>query len=142
MYRWILATHVASVFGFLFAHGGSAFASWQLRRERRPEPARALLKLSELSLYASAPFLLLLIASGIALGFMGGWWNRPWVWASIVIFVLVSLAMGFFGGYHRARAVDPAAPVDLTSALDATHPNLLLVIGMAGLLVLFLLVHF
>ncbi|TME17020.1 MAG: hypothetical protein E6I63_04715 [Chloroflexi bacterium] len=142
MYRWVLLTHIWSVFGFLFAHGGSVFAALQLRKERRPEPARALLRLSEISVNASIPFLLLLTASGIALGFMGSWWSHRWVWASIAVFLLVSIVMGVLGGYRRVRGLDPATPEEFSRALDALHPNLLLAVGVAGLVILVWLMYF
>lgn len=100
MYNVIVFLHVAGVFGFLLAHGAAMNMAFRLRQlGREPvtdatmERARALLDLSQSSsglLYGS---LVVLLLAGIAAGFMGSWWGRGWIWASIIILVLTIVLM-------------------------------------------------
>ena len=50
--------------------------------------------------------------------------------------------MGVLGGYRRVRGLDPATPEEFSRALDALHPNLLLAVGVAGLVILVWLMYF
>jgi len=154
VYAWALFLHLASVFGFLMAHGVSAGTSLQLRKERAEGPARALVELSTGSLYFTYAFLLTIIATGVLLGFLGGWWRHVWIWASLVLVVALIAAMGFLaGGYHGSRqalgigyfrSTQPPAEGRsgaLQASLDSARPGQLLVVGVAGLpVVLWLMV--
>ena len=155
MYRWVVLLHLVSVGGFLMAHGVSAGASLQLRKERGEEPARTLVELSTASLYFSYAFLIAIIATGVLLGFLGGWWGRAWIWIALVVVVALIGAMGFLaGGYHRSRralgigyfaASDPTAQPDsqaLQTSLGSARPMRLLVVGVGGLLILLWLMVF
>lgn len=106
MYRWIVLTHVLGVLGFVLLHGTSAVVFVRLRSETDIESAKALLKLSAFPAVTSWVSLVVVILSGIALGFMGGWWVRGWIWVSLGVFVVMVLAMGFMGsrGLNEIRA--------------------------------------
>ncbi len=97
MYRWVVVLHVLSVFGFVLLHGASAMVFLRLRGERDPERVKALLQLSSFPANAAWASLAILLLSGIALGFMGGWWVRGWIWVSLGVLILMILAMGFMG---------------------------------------------
>ncbi|MGA9190629.1 MAG: hypothetical protein WBZ24_02770 [Anaerolineales bacterium] len=97
MYRWIVLLHVLSVLGFVLLHGASAMTFMRLRREADPERVKALLALSVYPATLSWLSLGMLLLSGIALGFMGGWWSSGWIWASLGVLILMILAMGFLG---------------------------------------------
>ena len=97
MYRWIVFLHVLAIFGFLIAHGASAAVIFKLRGERQVHRIRVLLELSRGANSVANAFLMLLLAAGIALGFMGGWWGQYWIWTSLALLVLTSVGMLVFG---------------------------------------------
>lgn len=159
MYRWVLLIHIGSVLGFVLVHGASGMAAWRLRRERGLEPARALLELTMASTNLMYGLLVLLLASGIVLGFMGHWWGRGWIWAALVVLLAIVAAMSIFGhSYHEARRLagtryfdyrkvremppQPADAAGLAHELEAARPNLLIGIGVVGLLILLWLMLF
>jgi hypothetical protein len=150
MYGWLVFVHVISVFGFLLAHGASAAAAFALRCERRLEQVQALLSLSGNSFGALYLTLLALLASGIGLGFLGGWWGQGWIWTSLGLLVAVVIAMSVLAAlaygearksaglpyYERGRsypALPAASPAELDAALARGNPWLLLAIGAGGL---------
>jgi len=150
MYRWIVFLHIAGIFGFLLAHGSSAAVAFALRRERNPERIRALLDLSGRTMSVLYLSLLVLIAAGIISAFMGHWWGRGWVWASIILLVAMVVGMWTIGSqhYHQVRKAvgsgymqgmkfyppepEPATPEALDALLARGQPMLLAAIGMAG----------
>ena len=74
-YPWIVLLHVLGAFGFVFAHGASAFAAFRIRSERDPARVAALLDMSGTSLGLMYVSLLILLIGGIAAGFVGSWWG-------------------------------------------------------------------
>jgi hypothetical protein len=113
IYPWVVYAHIASVFGFLLAHGVSAGVLFKLRSERKVERIRALLDLSKASIGWTYTFLILLGLSGGTAAYIGDWWRQGWIWASAAVLILVALAMNWIGDpyYDRLRgAVGLAAP--------------------------------
>jgi hypothetical protein len=160
MYAWVIFLHVVSVFGFLFAHGASAFVMFRVRAEREPARIHALLDLSSGVSGLMGMMGLLLLLSGIAGGFMGGWWGRGWIWVSLAILFALSFPMSYFGRLYfdrirRAIGVPtaedrkkklapsaPATPEQLTAVLASGRPEALAGIGLVGLAVLTWLMMF
>lgn len=157
-YPWVVLAHVLGAFGFIFAHGVSAFAAFRMRADPRPENVAALIALSSTSFAVMYPSLLLLLVTGIVGGFMGDWWGRAWIWISIGLFVAVAVAMYLVGTrfYIEVRhAVGIAAPQDgkdapapvpmseaeLARLLDSRRPELLALIGGVGLAVIVFLME-
>ena len=148
-YPWVVLTHVIGAFGFVFAHGVSAFVAFRLRAAQNAEQVTTLMDLSSSSLMVAYASLLIIIVSGIALGFMGDWWGRPWIWISIGLMVAIATSMYLVGTtyYIRVRhAVGQSAPQDPTGAafeplspdglarlLKSRRPELLAAIGGGGL---------
>src|SRR5574340_1063190 len=93
MYMWVVFAHILGVFGFLLAHGSAAAVTFRLRKERNIERIRALLDLSRSVAIIARVSLLIVLLAGIALGFIGHWWGRGWIWASLGVFVLMSVSM-------------------------------------------------
>jgi hypothetical protein len=61
--------------------------------------------------------LLVILVSGVAAGFMGDWWGRPWIWISIGLLLAIATAMYLVGTkyYIQVRhAVGQSAPQDPT----------------------------
>jgi hypothetical protein len=152
-YPWVVLLHVVGAFGFVFAHGASAFAAFQIRGERDPARVAALLDLSAASLGLMYVSLLLLLIGGITAGFMGGFWGSLWIWIAIGVLVLVIGAMYPMGSMHYAnvrRAVgqkaygdpkdapppEPLSGPELEALLSSNRPFALAAVGGIGLLII------
>lgn len=152
MYQFLLFLHVGSAIAFLLFHGATASVMFALKRERDPERLRGLLALRDRAESWWGYPMVVLIVSGIILGFMGRWWGRGWIWASLGAFVVILFAMSGFGRMYIERtwhAIDPAghdpptkkddrdgvpaSAEELSSFLGTGRPVLLTVIGVAGL---------
>ncbi|MEP7105884.1 MAG: DUF2269 family protein [Chloroflexota bacterium] len=134
--------HLVGLAVFLFGHGISAGCSLALRGRPPAAQARALLQLSIWSYWITYPGLVLLLVTGVWMGFAGNWWRYPWIWVAIVILVAVFVAMSALSvPYHKARDAreDDSA---LASELARTRPMALSWVGSAGLLALILLMVF
>lgn len=96
-YPWIVTLHVVGAFLFVFGHGASAFAALRLRRERDPVRIGAILEVSAASMWTMGIGWIVLLAAGILATFMAGLWGKAWIWASLVVFVVLT-------GYMTPRA--------------------------------------
>ena len=152
-YPWVVLLHMVGAFGFVMAHGASAFAAIRIRSEREPARVAALLDLSSNSLGLMYASLLLLLIGGITAGFMGSYWGALWIWVSIGVLVLIIGAMYPMGSMHYAnvrRAVglkaygdpkdapppEPLSVPELEALLSSSRPVALAAIGGIGLLVI------
>lgn len=162
MYRWLVFLHILSIFGFLTAHGASAAVIFKLRGERQVDRIRVLLELSRGANSVANGLLLLLLAAGVTLGFMGDWWGQYWIWAALALLILMSVAMLAFGSRpltrireivlpeeprrskRKPRQLPPSGPLDqeLPALLAATHPVLVTAIGGVGLALILWLMLF
>lgn len=139
MYRWLVFVHILAAFLFLLAHGGSANAVFRIRRETERSRLAALLDLSSASLGLGYLSLLVLLAAGIAVGFMGRWWGMGWIWASLLLLILSAVGMYLRSSmplnrvrkaaglpYHDGKRAQPAGPPasdgDLRAAATAVRP--------------------
>jgi hypothetical protein len=159
MYPWIVFLHALGGYGFVLAHGVSFYVALALRRERNMERMRALLDLSLASNGLMGISLLVLLAAGVAAGFMGGWWGSGWIWTSLVILIGVSALMGILGAsfYGRLRALigatpprnvqlpapeRPPTPEELDQVMAREPSALLTAVGLLGLVVIIFLMRF
>lgn len=159
MYSWLVFLHIAGALGFMLAHGASASAAFALRRERRLERVQALLELSASSYGVMCLSLLVLLVSGIAAGFLGGWWGRGWIWASLGLLIAIGVAMSvwgsrIYGGARKAAGLPyfengkqqpplrPAGAAEIEARLAQGHPLPLTAIGLGGLGVILWLMVF
>jgi hypothetical protein len=149
---WLVLLHVTAGFTFALAHGVSAFTTLKLRGERDPARVMALLDLSKVTLPISDLAILVLLASGIAAGFVGSYWGQLWIWVSIgvlvFLFIFMSIrgvqhhdairhALGLAGFYDKKNAPVPEAdPAALAKALDSPRALELAAVGGIGLVVL------
>ena len=153
MYPWIVLLHIAGAFLFVIAHGASAWAVIAIRRETDAARIRALADLSSASLTAAYVGLLLLLVGGIWAGISGDWFRFGWIWAALGAFLAVAIAMYAIATpyFKRLRialgqrvmgtpkdAPDPVAAGDAEIvAIAASAPaNLLVAVGLGGLLVI------
>ena len=158
MYRWIVFLHILGAFGFLLMHGASATVSLRLRTERNLERVRALLDLSMTYAGASYGGLLLLLAAGVAAGFLGKWWGQLWIWVSLAILIALMAAMfvlgtSFYSRVRKAAGLEfmdkykphppvPPAPAELDALLSSSRPLVLAAVGGGGLVLLLWLMMF
>lgn len=152
MYRWWVYLHLVGVFGFLISHGVSVAVTYRLRKERDPAKVQALLGMSSASLTAFYPSFALLILGGVVAGFQGRWWGYGWIWWSIGILTLVTVAMYAMAKPHfqRIRFVTDAivggskavSPEEYGEALSAPRGLVIAGIGFAGLAAILFLMLF
>ncbi len=155
-YPWVVLAHVMGAFGFVLAHGVSAFVAFKVRGARIPDQVATLMDLSSSSLTIAYGSLLVILVSGVAAGFMGNWWGRPWIWVSIGLLIAIGTAMYLVGTTYYIRVrhavgqsspqdpkdVPPFQPLssdDLARLLDSRRPEALAAIGGGGLALLVLL---
>ena len=143
LYGWLVFTHVAAALVAFLAHGVSAGVALKLTTVRERAAVQAMLEMSYTALLVFAGALLVLVAAGTALGFMGGYWGQAWIWISIALFVLIFLAMTPMAGMRlkpvRELLKQPASPesdAELASLLEAWRPMPTVLLGTVGLLVI------
>jgi len=141
LYAWLKFLHLVGLALFLFGHGMTGGTSFALRARPDAMVSRALLRLSVQSNAIAVPGLLLVLLTGVWMGFLGGWWRSAWIWTAIGALVVLMAAMSAVSApYHRARqAKDDAV---LVERLSQTRPELASWIGAAGLLALIFLMVF
>jgi len=156
---WIIFLHVLGAFMFVAGHGVSMFVVYQVRHESDRTRLAALLDLSGRSLSAAFIGLLLLFVSGIVAGIVLGSWGRTWLWVALVLFIVIALVMTPVGSNYlwniraalgqRPRNAKPNDP-DPVPATDAElaalranrRPELLLLLGAGGFVVILWLMMF
>lgn len=158
LYQWAVLAHVIAAFTFALAHGVSAGVALKLHGERELPRVQALLDLSQVAtgwMYAAIGILLI---AGVAAAFIAGLWGRGWIWAAIVLLVLMFAAMyarafTWFtelrraagqGYYRMGKGPQPAEGPDaakLATLTASSRPIEIAAIGYGGLvLILWLMV--
>jgi 4-hydroxybenzoate polyprenyltransferase len=140
MYQWIVFIHIASVLGLLIVH--PVTVAFHLKQERNDVRIRELLEVTEAASTLRWIFFGLVILSGVALGFLGSWWSNSWIWAALVIFVLIGLVMNLYGGRTIDRIADTRDDAEMERLLARFRPWILGVTGAGGLLVILFLMLF
>lgn len=156
---WIVFLHVAGAFMFAAGHGVSMFVAFRVRKERDRTRLAALLDLSAGSLNVAGIGLLVLLVAGILAGIVAGSFDRWWIWISLVLFVVIGGAMTPIGSIHfgkiraaigqRTRGLKPADPdpvpvsdAELEGLLASRTPEILLLLGAGGFIVILWLMKF
>ena len=158
MYRWLVFLHVASSFLFMMTHGATAAVMFRVRSEVSRD---SLISLMEIRRWAEIPFSIataVMFLSGIALAFAGGWWRTGWIWSSLAILVLITVAMATMGRRYLDEVAasitgelidgednglaDPTTELDFSRAASAGRPELLASIGIIGFLAILWLMMF
>jgi 4-hydroxybenzoate polyprenyltransferase len=140
MYQWLVFVHIASVMGLLLVH--PVTVAFHLKQERDDTRIRELLEVSEAASMLRWVFFGLTIATGVVLGFMGGLWGTVWIWAALVIFVLIGVVMNVYGGRTIDRIADTKDDAEMERLLTRFRPMILAVTGTGGLLVILYLMLF
>jgi len=122
-YPWIVVIHVVGALGFIMAHGVSMYAAFAIRREREATRIGAMLDLSAMSLTGVYIALLVLLAAGIAGGFMGSHWGKAWIWVSLGLLVVMVVAMYPLGSGHYAKVRRGVGQKAYNDPKDAPPPE-------------------
>ncbi len=142
LYLWLKFTHLLGLGLFLFGHGISGGASFALQSRPAAGISRSLLQLSMWSYRIAYPGLLLLVATGIWLGFLGGLWGRGWIWTSIAVLVIASGLMTYLSmPFHRARDAGEAEP-QINENVARMRPAAIALLGTLALLVILFMMVF
>ncbi len=134
--------HITGAFGFLAAHGATAAVALRLRREREPVRIRALLELSRSTRTLMYVSLLVLLAGGIANGFVLHVWGQGWIWAALVLLIALiviafPLAVPYYRSVRLAVRDGSGAPAEQLAALLASpRPLVIAVVETAGIVVI------
>jgi hypothetical protein len=151
MYNWFLFAHIASLAGFLLAHGTSAAMVFRLRSEKTSDGIRSLTELSKQTTNVMYGFLLLIVITGLVLGAQGGWFGHGWIWTALILLILTIGAMSVLGRrYSAVRAAvglphrsgrqtvtsAPGSPEEIRRAVEAAPAGIITAIGVVALAVL------
>ena len=90
---WLIFLHSLSAFTFFLAHGTSVAMAFKIRTETNFERIRAMLDLSASTVMIMFYSFLAMGLTGLILPFIMKLWNRGWIWASIVLMVIVFFRM-------------------------------------------------
>ena len=158
LYPWVVLIHVLAAFAFALAHGVSAGVALKLRGERELPRVQALLDLSLVATGGMYAAIAVLLLAGVAAAFIAGLWGRGWIWAAIVLLVLLFAAMyarasTWFGELRRAagqpyyrmgkgaQAAEAPDSAKLAALTASGRPMEIAAIGYGGLvLILWLMV--
>jgi hypothetical protein len=136
LYSWLMFFHLTGLGVFLFSHGITAGSALALRGPVQ-SGTRKLLRLSQMSNFASNPALLVVIVTGVWMAFAAHLWGRAWLWAAIVILVAVLGAMFWIARpYYMARDAATQGDELVADRLSKTRPIAAFWIGGIGLLIL------
>ncbi len=134
LYTWLKFFHLVGLVLFLFGHGMSAGASFALRGAVSGLTGRLLI-LSQRTAALYYPGLLVVVVTGVWMGFVGSWWRSGWIWAGIAVLVVTIGAMSALARpYYKAR--EAKSDQDLAQELSRARPGLLAWIGAVALLLL------
>jgi plastocyanin/uncharacterized membrane protein len=152
VHRWWVLLHIAGAFGFLMAHGVSAYAVLRLRQERDPTRVTHLLEMSSGSIGVMWNAIGLLLVGGILAGFTGNFWGQGWIWAAIVLLIAITVAMYAVATpwVKRLRTVAAAmaegsravSREQFEDILRSRRPYSIAAIGLVGLLAILYLMIF
>ena len=145
MYQWFVFVHLVGLVLFLMAHGTSAFVAFRMRTLRDVASVSDYLAMSQTATRAMYVGFLFLLIGGAAAATVNDFWTTPWVLGSIVVFVAVLIGMWVVGAsyYYKLRDLiagkDGQPPISeeaLAVYLDSRRPEMLLAIGLGGLIVI------
>lgn len=153
MYRWWVLLHIVGVAGFLTAHGVSMFVLYQVRAvDLDRGKILGLLSFSGSTTMPMYVSLLLLLAGGIAAGISGQWFSYWWIWLSLLVLVLTTVAMyvvakPYFERLKAACEVRPSgvprvSDEELRQILGGPATTTVTAIGGVGLLIILYLMVF
>lgn len=153
MYQALVYLHLVGVVVMAVAHGVSIFAAFRVRGESDPSIVAAVLGMSKTAVGLLYVGFLLMAVGGFGAAWQAGVLLAPWTIASYVVLVVVIAVMyvvatPFYvrvremasaaGGAGGSGATSDAAPdaAAIHAALATRRPEILALVGTAGLLIL------
>jgi hypothetical protein len=150
---------VLGAFMFAAGHGVSMFVVFQVHKERNRERLGALVDLSGWSLALAGIGLLVLLVSGIIAGVVLDSFGKWWIWIALALLVVIGGLMTPVGSRYltdiraalgqRTRGIKPSDPDpvpasdgELERLLASRTPEVLLLMGAGGFLVILWLMRF
>ncbi|PWB76344.1 MAG: hypothetical protein C3F07_03780 [Anaerolineales bacterium] len=91
---WLVFIHILSALTFFLAHGASIAMAFKIRGETDFARIRAMLDLSASTIGVMFISFLVMGLTGLVMPFILKIWNKGWVWASIILMVIVLVQMG------------------------------------------------
>lgn len=143
---WLIFIHILGAITFFLAHGTSIAMAFQLRKETDLARIRALLDLSMSSMVTMFIAFMVMGISGLIMPFILKIWNQGWIWASIILMVLVFFYMVFMNEkrYKHLRrmvglpymirgdrfpAEEPASPAEVQAHIQKLKVGELVLMG-------------
>ena len=124
----------------------------RLRSEKTTDGIRSLAELSKQTTGVMYTFLVLIVISGVFLGFQGRWWGRAWIWTALVAVILTIGVMSALGGRFNAvrgavglpawdrrgkiTTAAPGSPEEIRLAVHAAPVGVITAIGVVALALL------
>lgn len=124
---------------------------FRLRQEKTIDAIRSLTELSKQTTRATYVFVYLIIATGLVLGFQGGWLRSVWIWTALVLLIITMGAMNGLSrrynavreaaglprrGRRRTQPAPPASPEQLPQLAAGANPWPISVVGLVALVLL------
>jgi hypothetical protein len=151
-FRWLLYLHIASVLALLGTHGTSMTVLYRIRRERDRSRILDLVTLSGETIVPMYVSLAAIVVTGVLVGLKVHVFSEWWIWAAIVILVVVAALMGaiarpYFARVKEACQVRPTgvprvSDEELAEILRAPTAHVISAIGATGLAVILYLMVF
>jgi hypothetical protein len=159
MYQWLVFVHVLAALTFMLAHGASAAVAFRLKQEKEQARIQALLDASGTTLGVMGVSFLVLLAAGVAAGFIGDWWRFGWIWLSLGLFLGITVWMSIYSRPHYSPlrkavglpymegnkpmpAVARASDAEIAAIIEKTNPVLLAAISYGLMAVILWLMMF
>lgn len=155
---WLIFLHILSALTFFLAHGTAVAMAFQLRRETDFARIRAMLDLSATTFMTMVVAFLVMGLSGLTLPFMMKLWGKGWIWASVILMLVVFFHMMFMNdkrykhlrrmvglpymiGGNKFPAEPPASQADVETYIKKLKVTDLVIVGyVIPMLVLWLMV--
>jgi len=155
---WLVFLHVLSALTFFLAHGTSVAMAFKVRSETDFARIRAMLDLSASTIGVMFVSFLAMGLTGLIMPFILKLWGRGWIWASIVLMVIVVIQMGMMNdkrykhlrrmvglpymvGGKKFEAETPASQQELEAHLKKLNVRELVIVGyVIPMIVLWLMV--
>lgn len=95
LFPWLVFLHTLSALLFFLAHGASVAMAFQIRKEKDFARIGAMLDLSMTTMGVMFISFVVMGITGLIMPFILQLWGKGWIWASIVLMVLVLFHMMF-----------------------------------------------
>jgi hypothetical protein len=155
---WLIFLHTLSAITFFLGHGTSVAMAFRIRKETDLTRIRAMLDLSESTMIVTFVAFFIMGLSGLVMPFILKLWGKGWIWASIVLMVIVLFQMVFMNekrykilrklvglpyrqGHQILQAEAPASQAEVGAHIQKMNVTDLVVVGyVIPMIVLWLMV--